>query len=666
MDQGIAAGAGVFPALKSRRCPGRHAHHRAVRILLLLSLCLATTPLLAQDTNELAQSIARLKQVSFEELIGGEVTTVSRRAERLVESPSAVQVITGEEIRRSGATSLPEALRLAPNLQVAQVDSRQWAISARGFNAVTANKLLVLIDGRTVYTPLFSGVFWDVQNVMLEDVERIEVISGPGATLWGANAVNGVINVITRSAAETQGTLVSGGAGTFLRDFASVRYGDKVGDDLYFRVYGTGFERDSTLLRNGREGTNDWRLAQLGFRTDWLPEQGDKVTFQGDFYGGDIAQPAPGHIDVNGQNLLGRWTHPLGDEHDVTLQTYWDRTWRNVPGTFAEELVTYDVDFQHRIRLGERHRAIWGLGYRRMVDDVRNTAALAFLPNQRNLDLVSGFLQDEIALVHERLFLTLGSKFEHNDYSGFEVQPSGRLAWLPATNRLVWAALSRAVRTPSRIDAELLFRGAAPSTIRGGRDRFDAEELVAYEIGYRTELTERMGASIATFYHDYDDIRSVEPIPGRPGQFIILNGLDAQVYGVELAATWKIFDHWSVRGGYTFLNKHVSLNDSGDRNMGRGEGNDPQNQFVLQSMLNLPGDMEFDAALRYVDNLNQLGPTVPAYWALDLRLAWQPLKNWQFEVVGQNLLDDQHPEFGAPLTRQEIPRSVYGKVTWRF
>ena len=632
-----------------------------ITILVALS-----SAVMAQTVAQLASDIETLKKVPFEELFNLEITTVSRRPERLVDAASAIQVITAEEIRRSGASSLPEALRLASNLQVAQVDSSRWAISARGFNATTANKLLVLIDGRSVYTPLFSGVFWDVQNVMLEDIDRIEVISGPGATLWGANAVNGVINVITKSARDTQGALLSGGAGSFLKGFGNARYGGKIGEDGYFRLYGMGFDRDNTRLRSGREADSDWFLGQGGFRADLLPQNGTKATVQGNFYGGEISQAAPGDVAVDGQNLIGRWTHPLARDSDLSLQVYWDRTRRRIPNSITEVLNTVDLDLQHRLPLGARNKFIWGAGYRFMHDQVDNAAAIAFLPGRRDLQLFSAFAQDEIALVQNQLFLTIGSKFEHNDYSGFEFQPSVRLAWSPATDQTLWVAVSRAVRSPSRIDTELFAPSTPPFVLQGGGDRFDSEKVIAYELGYRAELAQTVGLSFSTFFNDYDDIRSVEPIAGAPGQTIILNRLRGETYGAEISATWQPLNQWRLRGGYTYFRKKIFFGGSLDVNNGRGEGNDPQHQFLVQSMVNLPADLEFDSVLRYVDNLNQRGPLVPSYVSLDLRLGWRPTANWEFAIVGQNLLDKQHPEFGAPATRQEIPRSVYGKVTWRF
>lgn len=621
---------------------------------------------LAQIDRHATTGIIELKKVPFEELFEIEITSVSRRPERLVDAASAIQVITSEDIRRSGASSLPEALRLAPNLHVAQVDSRRWAISARGFNAVTANKLLVLIDGRTVYTPLFSGVFWDVQNVMLEDVERIEVISGPGATLWGANAVNGVINVITKSARNTQGGLVSAGGGSFLRGFGNARYGDQIGQDLYFRFYGMGFDRDDTFFRSGREASSNWFIGQGGFRADWLPPSGEKLSFQGNFYGGAIEQLAPGAISVDGQNFVAKWTRPLAKDSELSLQAYWDRTHRRIPTTVAEVLNTYDVEFQHRLPIGERNQLIWGAGYRLMHDEVENTPGLAFRPSRRNMQLFSGFIQDEIALRRDQLFLTLGSKFEHNDFSGFEIQPSARVAWMPIGNHTLWAAVSRAVRSPSRIDTDLFLPGVPPFSIRGGRDRFESETVIAYELGYRSEVTQRFGLSISTFFNDYDDIRSVEPIPGAPGQSIILNRLRAHTYGVEFAATWQPVDSWRLRTGYTFFRKEISFGNSRDINRGRAEGNDPHHQLLVQSLLNLPGNIEFDSVLRFVDNLNQRGPTVPSYATLDLRLGWHPAQGWELALIGQNLLQKRHAEFGAPATREEIPRGVYGKLTWKF
>jgi iron complex outermembrane receptor protein len=395
---------------------------------------------------------------------------------------------------------------------------------------------------------------------------------------------------------------------------------------------------------------------------------GARLSVQGNFYLGDLGLVGARDLSTDGQNLLARWTREPGNERELSVQLYWDRTHRRNPGIFSEALNTYDLEFQHRFPWGERNRVLWGGGYRLMDDHVRSGPLpnLAFLPAKRTLHLFSGFVQDDITLIHDRLFLIVGSKFEHNSFSGFEVQPTARIAWNPATDHTVWAAVSRAVRSPSRIDTEFFVPAQPPFVIRGGGGRFDSEKVLAHELGYRTELTRRFALSLSTFYNDYDDIRSLEPIAGAPGQFIILNGLEANTYGVEFAATWQPLDWWRLRGGYTFLRKEISLENSQDANRGRGEGNDPHHQFLLQSMMKLPGDLEFDSVLRYVDNLNQRGPTVPRYTTIDLRLAWQAMTQWEFALVGQNLLQRRHAEFGAPTSRQEIPRAVYGKVTWKF
>jgi iron complex outermembrane recepter protein len=617
------------------------------------------------QTQEALPPPSVLKKMSVEELTDIEVTSVSKRPEKLSETASAIQVITPEDIRRSGATSLPEALRLASNLEVAQVDSRQWAISARGFNNTTANKLLVLIDGRTVYTPLFSGVFWDVQDTLLEDIERIEVISGPGATLWGANAVNGVINVTTRSAKDTQGLLLSGGGGTELRGFGGIRYGGTLSSNMHYRVYGKYFDRDSAVFPNGRDATNDWRMGQGGFRLDWDSSEADVLTLQGDIYNGRIAQPGTnGDIKVGGGNVIGRWSHTISENSDLKLQLYYDRTHRNIPGTFADDLDTYDVDFQHRFPLGERNNIVWGLGYRLIEDDVGNTPALAFLPARLSRQWFSGFVQDEIALVKDRLYLTLGTKIEHNDYTGFEYQPSGRLAWKVTQRQTAWGAVSRAVRTPSRIDNDFFAPGSPPFALLQGGTNFVSEELLAYELGYRIQPHQRLSLSVAAYYNDYDKLRSVERVdPTNAFPLVIGNGQKGESYGAELTADYRVTDWWQLRAGYTELQIHVRpKSGSTDTSRGSGESHDPSRQFSLRSSLDLPWHLEFDTAFRYVSHIANQG--VPSYEELDLRLAWRPTPKLEFSIVGQNLLHDHHPEFGALAARLEIERSVYGKITY--
>src|SRR6266516_4160343 len=611
------------------------------RMVLVFVACAGSA--LAQ-TYLASRAPSELKKLSLEELLNIEVTSVSRRPEKLSETASAIQVITQEDIRRSGATSLPEALRLAPNLQVAQVDSHDWAISARGFNNTLANKLLVMIDGRAVYTPLYAGVFWEVQNVLLEDVDRIEVVSGPGGTLWGANAVNGVINIITRSAKDTQGLLVTGGAGSLLQDFGAVRYGGGVGSNFFYRVYGQRFDRNNSILANGNDASDRWDMTQGGFRTDWYPSDANALTFQGDYYSGS-EQGAVADTKVNGQNALGRWAHVFSEESELEVQIYFDRTWRNIPNQLAEELKTYDFDFQHHFAWGERQTIVYGAGYRLMQDRVRNSPSLSFLPPNRDLQLFSGFLQDDITLVPERLKFTLGTQLEHNDFSGWEVQPSGRLAWTLATNQILWAAISRAVRSPSRIDTDFFFPSPpVPPGVTNfsGNRGFDSENLLAYELGYRVQPFSRLSLSAAPYYNFYDDLRSIDQT--SPTNFVFENHFKGEVWGIELSANYRATDWWRLSGGYNYVHKHLWPPTTNALASVR-EGNDPQHQFSAQSIMDLPAHLQFDVTARYVDTLPS--PNVPSYLTFDVRLAWTPIPRLELSVVGQNLLDNQHPEFGG-------------------
>jgi iron complex outermembrane recepter protein len=612
----------------------------------------------AAETN-IITSPEELKRLSLEALMNQDVTVVTRRPEKLAQSPSAVQVITGEDIHRSGATSLPEALRLAPNLQVAEVNSHDWAISARGFNNTLANKLLVMIDGRTVYTPLDAGVFWDAQNVLLEDIDRIEVVSGPGGALWGANAVNGVINIVTKSARDTQGMLIEGGGGSFLQDFGAIRYGGGNGTNLFYRVYAQRFDRDGAVFPNGKEAPDFWDMSQGGFRMDWYPSEVNTLTLQGDAYAGSQAA-TNGDTFIDGQNVLGRWSHTISDTAELTMQAYFDRTWREIPALGAEDLKTYDFDFQFHFGLGERQNVTWGAGYRLMQDAVQNGRGIAFIPPDRNMQLFSGFVQDEIALVPDYLQLTLGTKLEHNDFSGFEVQPSARLAWMPAERHTFWAAVSRAVRSPSRIDSDVRIPGNPPFQFLGDKN-FESETVLAYEAGYRVRPIDRLNLSLASFYNDYDHLRSLNQT--TPTSFAFRNNFEGQTWGFELSGTYQATDWWRLRAGYTYLNKLLWTHNPAV-NARNPEGNDPENQFLVQSILDLPAHFQFDVVGRYVDTLEN--PHVPSYVSFDARLAWRWRDHMEISVVGQNLWDDHHPEFGAGTTREEIPRSVFGKVAWWF
>ncbi|MDB6019021.1 MAG: TonB-dependent receptor [Pedosphaera sp.] len=684
----------------NQRC--RAIRHRIVGIAVLpgslaFLLTIGTPRLHAEATPSAATSSqvvtnatpfssegpAAYKKMSLAELMSLDVTSVSRQAEPYGQAPAAIQVITQDEIRRSGASSIPEALRLADNLNVAQKNSHDWAISARGFNTDLANKLLVLIDGRTVYTPLFSGVFWNVQDYLLEDLDRIEVISGPGGTLWGANAVNGVINIISKNAKDTQGLYVEGGGGTVLQDFTGVRYGGTLASNVYFRVYGKYFDRGNEVFTNGMDANDSWRMGQGGFRIDAETSPQNNLTLQGDLYGSDVNVPSGGQGRASGGNLLGRWSHVISDESDMSLQLYYDRTHLYDPisnqfGTanyLTDDLDTYDVDFQHHFVLGERNRVIWGAGYRFTHDVVGEAANLAFLPPVLNHNLFSGFVQDEIRLL-EHVSLTLGTKLEHNDYTGFEVEPNARLQWNLTTNQMLWGAVSRAVRTPSRVDRDIR-EPNGPIAVLAGMPSFVSETVIAYELGYRAQLSQKVSGSISAFYNDYDNIRSTSITPG--GLFGVLplffaNNLQGETYGFELSADYQVLDGWRLHGGYDLLKEHIHVKSGQtDLNNGLNETADPQQQFSLRSSFDLPAHLELDTGLRWVDQLslnNNGSPSiVPSYFELDARLAWHPTPRLEIAIVGQNLLHDHHQEYGTPNAlpvQEEIQRSVYAKVSWRW
>ncbi|HEY3782949.1 MAG TPA: TonB-dependent receptor [Fimbriimonadaceae bacterium] len=605
-----------------------------------------------------------MKKKSLDELMDIEVTSVTRHPEKLNDTASAIQVITNEEIRRSGATCIPEALRLATNLEVAQIDSHTWAISARGFNNTLANKLLVMIDGRTVYTTLYSGVYWDVQDVLLEDVDRIEVINGPGGTLWGSNAVNGVINIITKAAKDTKGLYLSNSVGTTLHDSTAIRYGGE-GQNFQYRAYGQFFERGDTVMANGQGGNDSWSMGQGGFRFDWDKSKTDNLTFQGDIYGGSEAQPNASSLGMSGDNLMAKWSHAVSDTSDLKAQLYYDHTYRDYGPSITDDLDTLDFDFQYHLLAGNRHDIVWGLGYRETMDSFMGNQELAFLPPKVTNNLYSAFFQDEIQLIKDRLKLTLGSKLEHNDYTGFELEPSGRL-WLKLSpQQSLWGAVSRAVRTPSLVDRDL-YSPATPPYFLGGGPNFVSEDEIAYELGYRIQPSPRLALSVSSFYNSYTNIRSLEEeTPPLPYPIQIGNGLEGSTYGAEFTANYKLTDRWQLRAGYTHL--RVSLHSqlgSTDTSAGGNESHDPNDQFSLHSSWDLTAKTSLDAMFRYVSAI--ANEQVPAYDELDLRLAWSPQKNLVLSLVGQNLLHANHAEFGPVMERQYIERSLYGSVTWRF
>ncbi|MGZ8919700.1 MAG: TonB-dependent receptor plug domain-containing protein, partial [Limisphaerales bacterium] len=523
--------------------------YRRKRVAKLLAAIAAVTmvtgwgaenaPASAGETGTEVKNGADLMTLDLADLMKMQVTSVSRKSERLSDAAAAIYVITQEDIRRSGATSIPEALRLSPGLEVARQDAHTWAISGRGFNDEFASKLLVLVDGRTVYTPLVASVNWDVQDMPLEDIDRIEVIRGPGGTLWGANAVNGVINITTKSAKETQGLLITAGAGTEDRGFGTIRYGGKISEDAYYRVYGKFLDRDDSALRGGGDANDSWWMSRGGFRLDWIPSDQNLFTLQGDIYGGDLAQTitvplvTPPYLtslndDVNttGGNILGRWTHDFTPDSQLALKLYYDHTDRDRV-VYREKRDTFDLDLQHHLRLGEWNDIVWGVGYNVTSDSLQNSQYVSFDPADRTTSLYSAFVQDEITLIEKRLRLTLGSKIEHNDYTGWELQPSGRLSWNITDKQTSWAAVSRAVSTPARAEDDIRINrfvyppGSTPPgsagptpipalvSLLGSRD-MESKELIAFELGYRIQPHDRLTFDLATFYNIYDKERSLE------------------------------------------------------------------------------------------------------------------------------------------------------------
>lgn len=606
--------------------------------------------------REQPQQLADLADLSLEQLTRITVTSASRREERLVEAPTSIFVLTADDIRRSGATSLPEVLRLAPNLHVARADNNQYAISARGYNNPLANKMLVLIDGRTVYTPLFSGVFWEAQDFLLDDVDRIEVISGPGATLWGANAVNGVINITTLASRKTQGTLFKGGIGDFERG-AVVRHGAALGADGHVRIYAKYFRRDHQELADGTAIRDESRRATAGFRADILRPQ-QEVTVQGDAFWGEIDQ-LPEARTFSGASLLGRWRRALGNDSSLRVQAYYDHTRREHPRSFEESLDIFDLDVQHSLRPRPAHMLVWGGGYRYARDRVENSASQAFIPPDRNLDWANVFAQDEITLA-PHLNFTLGLKAERNPYTGTEWLPNARLAWQLAENHFAWGALSRAVRAPSRIDREVNFPGVPPFLLVAS-DVFESEVANVAEVGYRAQLSATSSLSLTAFHHDYPNLRSVRLTPSGP---VFANDIEGRTNGIEGWGSFRLAPNWRISGGFVFqdLKREVK---AGRADLGGlpSLGNDPERTALVRSSWDIGPRHELDLALRHVGELPN--PAVPAYTVLDARIGWRPVRNLELSLAVQNVFDREHAEWGVDGNRASFGRNFFLKAVWR-
>lgn len=620
-----------------------------------MAASLAVAPAMAQEHNE-PIATSELGELSLEQLGDVQITSVTRAAQSVGEAPAAIFVISADDISRAGVRSIPAALRLAPNLQVARIDSANYAITARGFNhsSGTANKLLVLVDGRIVYTPLYSGVFWDEQNAIMEDLDRIEVVSGPGGVLWGSNAVNGVINIQSRDAHETQGLLATGGASETSRALG-VRYGARFGEDGAFRVYGLG------LMRSVDEPT-EWRNAQAGFRADW----GDAVnalTLQGDLYGGtqDRLAGQVSDTQISGGNVLGRWSRRFNGGSDFSLQAYADRTERQVGSGIVAEVNAAAIDAQYQVSLNAAHEFVVGAGAR-VTDDTftPGPGGTVFLsPASRTLQTFNIYAQDAIAL-SDQVDLIAGLKLEDNSYTGLEYMPSARLAWHPDGNTLVWAAISRAVRTPSRFDSELISTGV----LAGGPD-FVSETLIAYELGYRAQVSERLWVSASGYFNVYDDLRTLEATNPAVYPLEIRNGMSGDTYGIEAWGSYSLTDWWRLNAGLNWQQKDLQIDPGSADVMGVDfAGNDPELQLQMRSLMDIGERSQLDLTARYVSELPD--PQVDSYVAIDARVGFRVNDHVEISLTGYNLLDDGRTEFINPsLPPIEVSRSLFVSARWR-
>jgi iron complex outermembrane receptor protein len=634
-----------------------------------------------------------LSQASLEDLMNIQVTSVSKKEQKLSKTGAAIFVITQEDIRRSGATNIPDLLRLAPGVDVARVDANRWAISIRGFSDQHANKVLVLIDGRTVYSPSFSGVFWDMEDVPLEDIERIEIIRGPGGTVWGANAVNGVINIITKSAAATQGGLISAGTGSEDHADTLAQYGGQIDQNGDYRVFGRYFDTGSSVFPNGRGAADGWSGGHAGFRSDWTLSDRDTLTVQGDFLKTDesqtittlfsnalpLAKTFNDPLTATAGNILARWNHTLANGSQMSLQVYDDYS-RHLDQGFVDSQNTVDLDFQHHVALGSRNDVVWGLGSRVIDSQYGNGYDFTIVPNRRLDRLFSAFLQDEVKLT-DSLSLTIGSKFEHNDFTGFEFEPSAQLVWTPTEKQSVWMSASRAIREPSSLDAGLQDDAASVPTgptfavVRVlGNPNLKAEELRDLEAGYRAQVKKRVSLDVTAFAGLYRNLESLaaqapyfatqQGVPYLVLPELFVNGPRARTYGAEFFANWNLTDHWRISPGYSYFHMNVEGDSS---SLATPPGVSPNHQFQVRSLLDLPHHLEWDNTLGYVSKL-AVG-NVPAYARVDSRLGWRVGEFVELSIVGQNLLTPRHAEFSDtlyPLNRTLVERSVFAKVTWRF
>lgn len=672
-----------------------------LRQALLLTVVAVTLPRVACSAAASELDTSDLLNLSLKELSEVEITSVSKHEEKASQAAAAIYVITQEDIRRSGMQTVPELLRMVPGLQVARSGSQNWAISSRGFDGQFANKLLVLIDGRTVYTPVFSGVFWDVQNMLLEDIDRIEVIRGPGATLWGANAVNGVINIITKNAKDTQGKFVTTSVGSDTKLQTGARLGGKEGD-LSYRSYAQYQDVNQQKFAGGVGAKDYGDNTQGGFRLDWNTSSKEQTTVQGDVYYGvsnyrrflPVTTSVSSNMllaedtteNVSGANILGRWKHNMGKDSDITLQVYYDLVNReNVMGKGHTQ--TFDVDFQHNVALNDRNDLTWGLGYRFINSGFSNSFYISYLPDNYYSSLFSTFVQDRFAIIPEKLHLTVGTKLERNDFSGFEYEPSARIAWTPSLTQTLWASVSRAVHAKTQSDNNLrLILAATPTPspynaiadttllAEEGNSATQSEDVVSYEVGYRLQPVKTMALDLTGFVNEYKNLASLElgtaslrsdPFLGtyfyQP--LISKNDSSGETHGFEAAATWEVTPKVKLSGSYSLY--YSALHVAG-ASLVTQSGTAPTHQFNLRSYIDLPHDLQWDTLLYSVDSLPALG--IASYTRVDTRLGWIPMPGVDLSLIGQNLFDSVHQEYSGFLYQnpEEIGRSVVARAAVKF
>lgn len=694
-----------YPAYQDRHATTVLQVNAAIFLPVVIFLaCLAS---LANAETKPALTNNQFLNYSIEKLLDINVVNVSsvtRSTQKQHEVPSAIFVITQDDIRRSGATSIPEALRMAPGVQVARINTDKWAIGIRGFNGFTSNKVQVLIDGRSDYSPLIAGALWLQQDTLLEDIDRIEIIRGPAASVWGTNAVNGVINIITKKASDTQGTFLTAGGGSFERGFLSARYGGKINNKTPFRLYAKGFTRDSTQSLTGTDNRNQWHSARAGFRLDHERDR-DLFTLHGEFFYnalGDTLDKAFINLPAitgesrrthqDGGYMRFRWDRTFSDKSSLWLQAAYDRSSYHLRPFSEYHAESVDIDFQHRFPLFDRNDFTWGLHYRTNINKVEDTQVVTFIPRKDTNHFFSGFIRNEFALIPDRLRFALGTRLDYNEFTGLEIQPNARLAWTPNNRHTVWLAVSRAVRTPSRSEvdahANLGFQTDIPGTaslpfpimnILESSRKFNSEKLIAYEWGYRHQFSRKASVDIAGFVNDYSQLRDFSfgdfsLSTGLP-QFLIIptlvnNNASALTYGFEFSADWRPIDKLHLQGYYSYLNIHVSSDDlfrEFDPGTGGARKANPRHQLSLRSNYDLSDKLQLNLWLRYTSKIAFYD--IPGYVTMDAKLAFRPTKNTELFLVGQNLFSENHREFVSdiiPSTPAYIPRGIYAGAQWRF